>query len=330
MTKREDFIRIWNKEGPARAGAGFPSCRDGLWRCRDRQEGPDRDCMELRPLSRCAQRLGEGARCQPVLCRFSFQRPPKIIATRCSVLAHRPSELRFWIAAVLSTSGSSFLSPTGILGRHSVNISLQVESVEYFRSYRSFQKVSGHPAVLASARILHPLRSDQARRNVRSESFLLASRGDTDRTIGGSRRLCPPQGKRVASAHLFVGVFPIAEVDCFARELVPADENESNLNDVDRGLPEGRSCFARFGLGDGFCVDFDDVEVSTLPWAMGQIRRNGLVALSHAAYYDRQQDLKDASGTSVTALRLSQRPRWWQRLFWTFCPRLRPGSALTR
>lgn len=104
----------------------------------------------------------------------------------------------------------------------------------------------------------------------------------------------PPQGKRVTSAHLFVGVFPIAQVECFARELVPADENKCNFDDVERGLPEGRSCFARFGLGDGFSVNFDDVEVSTLPWAMGQTRRNGLVALSDAAYHDSQQGLKDA------------------------------------
>ncbi|NDW58794.1 hypothetical protein G0P98_20045 [Yangia sp. PrR004] len=104
----------------------------------------------------------------------------------------------------------------------------------------------------------------------------------------------PPQGRRITSTHLFIGVFPIAEVEYFARELVPTDEHEITFDDAERGLPDGRSCFARFGLGDGFGVNFDDVEVSTLPWAMGQSRRDGLAALSDAGYHGSQQRLKDA------------------------------------
>ena len=103
----------------------------------------------------------------------------------------------------------------------------------------------------------------------------------------------PPQGKRITSAYLFAGVFSMDELDRFANELAPASNGDDAFEDAERGLPEGRSCFAQFGLGTGFGINFDDIEVSTLPWAMGQCRKTGLSALGHRAYHYSQQRLKD-------------------------------------
>ncbi|MBC9248628.1 hypothetical protein H4P12_18395 [Paracoccus sp. 11-3] len=103
----------------------------------------------------------------------------------------------------------------------------------------------------------------------------------------------PPPGKRITSAYLFAGVFNMDAVERFANELAPASDGADAFEDAERGLPEGRSCFAQFGLGAGFGINFDDIEVSTLPWAMGQCRKSGLNALGHRAYHSSQQRLKD-------------------------------------
>lgn len=103
----------------------------------------------------------------------------------------------------------------------------------------------------------------------------------------------PPPGKRITSAYLFAGVFSMGELERFANELAPASDGDDAFEDAERGLPEGRSCFAQLSLGTGFGINFDDIEVSTLPWAMGQCRKTGLNALGHRAYHDSQQRLKD-------------------------------------
>ncbi|MFT3691353.1 DEAD/DEAH box helicase [Paenirhodobacter sp.] len=103
----------------------------------------------------------------------------------------------------------------------------------------------------------------------------------------------PPDGMRISSAHLFAGVFPMSDLKKFAREIMP--EAPATFEDDERGLAEGRSCFARFGVdvGAAFRINFADIEISTLPWAIGQSRQYGLEILRDSTYFDSLPRLKD-------------------------------------
>ena len=103
----------------------------------------------------------------------------------------------------------------------------------------------------------------------------------------------PEEGKRITSASLFACVFPIAELEHFAAEIAP--EAVKTLDDEERGMTEGRSCFASFGLDveAAFRINLAKVDISTLPWAIGHSRKSGLRVLRDATYLDSLPRLKD-------------------------------------
>lgn len=117
-------------------------------------------------------------------------------------------------------------------------------------------------------------------------------RENLDATLAEIATFRPPAGKIISRRHLFVGVFEFAELDVVAQKYRSASEVTPDFETDERGLPEGRTCFAQFGLNEKFLIDFDDVSVSTLPWAMGQCLEIGIEALGLNAFESSLHQLK--------------------------------------
>ncbi|MDC0658713.1 hypothetical protein N6L27_11945 [Leisingera sp. SS27] len=124
---------------------------------------------------------------------------------------------------------------------------------------------------------------------------------DLEATLRIAAAFRPPEGNRISSIHLFAGVFDIADLSEVAREICASTADGNGFDNDERGLPEGRTCFARFGLSEDFRINFEDVEISTLPWAMGRNLTVGVDTLSLSAF---QADLKRLKDTFFMLRRL--------------------------
>lgn len=92
-----------------------------------------------------------------------------------------------------------------------------------------------------------------------------------------------PEGRKITGFKLYLGVFEMNEIEAFARSLPSANEADS-FDDAERTQLDGRSCIASITLNaDGEPI-FENVSVSTAPWAMGQATQYGLSALSGDAF----------------------------------------------
>ena len=91
--------------------------------------------------------------------------------------------------------------------------------------------------------------------------------------------------KSIGGYRLFIGVFDKSEVTSLCKELVPAESNEVHqTDDQERAEIEGATCFAKIKLSSEGEPSFEDIEVSTLPWALGKTRKYGLDFLSTANF----------------------------------------------
>ncbi len=107
------------------------------------------------------------------------------------------------------------------------------------------------------------------------------------------RRPVIPEGKEIAKIRLFFGVFDKSEMaDAILRFCAPANELGA-FEDMERGDLEGDTCFASLELDANGVPLFDRFAISTLPWALGRIAKDGLTALSLSAFAESMKKLKE-------------------------------------
>jgi flavin-binding protein dodecin len=107
-------------------------------------------------------------------------------------------------------------------------------------------------------------------------------------------RVTPPTGRKLSGYEVYLGVFDKAELSEVAQRVVhetltPEDEYDQD----ERGELEGRTCFARIKASAQGEPLLDDVSVSTAPWALGRIQREGLSGLDFDAFQADIEALKD-------------------------------------
>jgi len=93
----------------------------------------------------------------------------------------------------------------------------------------------------------------------------------------------PPKGMEVACYTLFLGVFDKSEI----KNVVPQQNNHSEddeLDDEQGADVEGETCMASIELTSDRAPVFEDFQISTLPWAIGQSRATGISSLSSEAF----------------------------------------------
>ncbi|MDX8353960.1 DEAD/DEAH box helicase [Cognatiyoonia sp. IB215182] len=100
-----------------------------------------------------------------------------------------------------------------------------------------------------------------------------------------------PKGMKVAGYTLFLGVFDKSEIN----GVVPKQDNYSDndkLDDEQGADLEGETCMASIGLSAAGVPIFDDFQISTLPWAIGCSRNQGVSSLSSEAFSRAREKLK--------------------------------------
>jgi superfamily I DNA and/or RNA helicase len=98
-----------------------------------------------------------------------------------------------------------------------------------------------------------------------------------------------------ANYQLYLNVFDKAEVEkistqCFGEEV----DTTKNIEFVERLQKEGDTCFAKLTLDQWGTPNFDEMSVSTLPWALGHLQRNTLEKLNLSGFDVRNELLKEA------------------------------------
>ncbi|WP_175822427.1 ATP-binding protein [Burkholderia sp. BCC0419] len=92
-----------------------------------------------------------------------------------------------------------------------------------------------------------------------------------------------PEERELTGFRLYLGVFDMQAIVEFANELAPEGAGISP-EEEERTALDGRSCMARITLNAFGEPAFDPLSVSTVPWAIGTARRDGLEMLGSAAF----------------------------------------------
>lgn len=132
----------------------------------------------------------------------------------------------------------------------------------------------------------------------------LAELGGTLLAHARSVKLEP--GKAILGYDLFLNCFDKGEVADLSRELAgdPSADSIAAIDQQERSDIEGRTCFARLSLDAQGHATFEEISVSTVPWAIGRVRASSLGALDSMAFDEAkallQQELRgfrrEASG----------------------------------
>lgn len=102
----------------------------------------------------------------------------------------------------------------------------------------------------------------------------------------------PPE-KELSGFDLYLGLFDIAKLAEAAKEILGDTLSENEVNEeAERGELKGTTCFARIKLNPQGIPLLKEVSVSTVPWALGVIQRDGVSGLSSEAFQDGQSELK--------------------------------------
>ena len=104
-----------------------------------------------------------------------------------------------------------------------------------------------------------------------------------------------PEEYATSSYDLYLGVFDIAETQriCDASlGILPVGDDA--YEDAERGTQNGDTCIARIRLNAHGAPIIEETSVSTLPWALGTVRRKGLDGLSAQAFNRSLKDLYTA------------------------------------
>lgn len=103
-----------------------------------------------------------------------------------------------------------------------------------------------------------------------------------------------PEEKAVRGFELYLGVFDKSILATLTDSLIGKPDSEAlQIDQEERGELEGETCFARLWLNAAGEPQFDQVSVSTVPWALGAISRGGLGSLSADAFQASLKRLQD-------------------------------------
>lgn len=97
-----------------------------------------------------------------------------------------------------------------------------------------------------------------------------------------------PEDRRLSGFELYIGVFDKGAIGQLCEQALgqmPASDDQQFEEDARADL-EGLTCFARIKLSEHGEPELAQVSVSTLPWAIGQVRTYGLSKLSDQAFQD--------------------------------------------
>jgi len=90
-----------------------------------------------------------------------------------------------------------------------------------------------------------------------------------------------PPGKVVRGFDLYLGVFDKSELVKVTECLIGKQELEIlQIDQEERGAFEGETCFAKIALNASGEPQYDQISVSTVPWALGEISRGDLHRLN--------------------------------------------------
>lgn len=103
-----------------------------------------------------------------------------------------------------------------------------------------------------------------------------------------------PEGKQVLGFDLYLGVFDRAALAIVTNNAIGETTSEEIEVDQDeRGDLEGETCFARVRLNARGEPQFDQVSVSTVPWALGRVLHGGIGSLSFDTFQASLKQLQD-------------------------------------
>lgn len=99
-----------------------------------------------------------------------------------------------------------------------------------------------------------------------------------------------PEGRRLSGFELYLGIFDKELLSRLVQATLRNQSSELEDNeDFERGDYEGLTCFAKVALNVFGEPQWDQVSVSTVPWALGRLKSFGLGGLDFAAF---QSNLK--------------------------------------
>ncbi|WP_106796010.1 DEAD/DEAH box helicase [Rhizobium sp. H4] len=102
-----------------------------------------------------------------------------------------------------------------------------------------------------------------------------------------------PEEKQITGFTLFLGVFSKSEIADIRRHFEGVAGDMAEYEDAERGDLDGDSCFASLQLTPLGEPMFETFSVSTLPWALGRVRKSGLASLSHEAFAASKRQLSE-------------------------------------
>lgn len=103
-----------------------------------------------------------------------------------------------------------------------------------------------------------------------------------------------PADKVVRRFELYLGVFDKSVLAAVTNEFIRSEDSEViEIDQEERGEFDGETCFAKIGLNAAGEPQFDQVSVSTVPWALGAVSRGGLDGLNFDAFQASLKRLQD-------------------------------------
>jgi hypothetical protein len=102
-----------------------------------------------------------------------------------------------------------------------------------------------------------------------------------------------PEEKQITGFTLFLGVFSKSEIADIRRHFDSVATDTAEYDDAERSDLDGDTCFASLQLSPLGEPMFDTFSVSTLPWALGRVRKSGLSSLGYEAFADSKRQLTE-------------------------------------
>ncbi|MCG8996076.1 AAA domain-containing protein [Laribacter hongkongensis] len=123
-----------------------------------------------------------------------------------------------------------------------------------------------------------------------------------------------PKGKQVLGFDLYLGVFDRGYLATVTNNAIgETTSEETEIDQEERGDLEGETCFAKVRLNALGEPQFDQVSVSTVPWALGCVLDDGIGSLSFDAFQvslkQLQEDLQNFQVRRSKATEASKYPQ---------------------
>ena len=123
-----------------------------------------------------------------------------------------------------------------------------------------------------------------------------------------------PEGMEVSGFNLFLGVFDKGALATVTGKAVDESSSEEiEIDQEERGDLEGETCFAKVRLNALGEPQFDQVSVSTVPWALGRVLHGGVESLSFEAFQSSlrqlQEDLLNFQARRSAAAGVAEHPQ---------------------